>query len=58
MNRTNVEYIIGHGLGVSQSYYKPLERDVLADYLKAVDLLTINKDHKTRLLYYKSRWPS
>lgn len=53
MNRTNVEYIIGHGLGVSQSYYKPLERDVLADYLKAVDLLTINKDHKTATLLQK-----
>lgn len=47
MNRTNVEYIIGHNLGVSQSYYKPLERDVLADYLKAVDLLTIDNDRLT-----------
>jgi hypothetical protein len=47
MNRTNVEYIIGHGLGVSQSYYKPLERDVLADYLRAADLLTINNDKLT-----------
>ncbi len=35
MNRTNVEYLMGHSLGVSQSYFKPTEKDVLADYLKA-----------------------
>ena len=33
---------MGHDLGVSESYWKPTELDVLQDYLKAVDLLTIN----------------
>ena len=35
---------MGHDIGVSASYYKPTEREVLEDYLKAVDLLTINGD--------------
>lgn len=53
MNRTNVEYLMGHSLGISQSYYKPVERDVLADYLKAVDLLTIDNDNKSATLLQK-----
>jgi hypothetical protein len=42
MLRTNVEYLIGHSLGVSNSYYKPSEFELLTDYLKAVPSLTIN----------------
>jgi len=46
MKPINVEITMGHniGLGISASYYKPTEREVLEDYLKAVDLLTINGD--------------
>jgi hypothetical protein len=44
MLRTNVEYIIGHSLGVAQSYYRPTEHELLTDYLKAVPALTINED--------------
>jgi hypothetical protein len=43
MLRTNVECLIGHNIGISQSYYKPTERELLTDYLKAVPLLTINE---------------
>lgn len=53
MNRTNVEYLMGHSLGISQSYYKPVEKDVLADYLKAVDLLTIDSNDKSTTLLQK-----
>jgi hypothetical protein len=35
---------MGHDIGISESYYKPTEREVLEDYLKAVPLLTINSD--------------
>jgi hypothetical protein len=35
---------MGHDIGVSASYYNSTERVVLEDYLKAVDLLTINSD--------------
>jgi hypothetical protein len=44
MKPINVELTMGHDIGVSASYYKPTEREVLEDYLKAVDLLTINGD--------------
>jgi len=43
----NVEFLMGHSLGLSESYYKPQEHDVLQHYLKAVDLLTINDDKST-----------
>jgi len=44
MKPINVEITMGHDIGISASYYKPTEREVLEDYLKAVDLLTINSD--------------
>ena len=46
MNFINVEFLMGHSLGISDSYYKPAEKDVLADYVKSIDALTINKDQK------------
>ena len=42
MRPLNVEISLGHDIGLSDSYYKPTEKEVLEDYLKAVDLLTIN----------------
>ncbi len=44
MRPINVEITMGHDIGISASYYKPTEREVLEDYLKAVPLLTINGD--------------
>ena len=44
MRPINVEITMGHNIGLSASYYKPTENEVLEDYLKAVDLLTINND--------------
>ena len=48
MKPINVEITMGHDIGVSASYYKPTEHEVLQDYLKAIDLLTIN-DTKLKL---------
>ncbi|MGA7367781.1 MAG: hypothetical protein WBX01_01540 [Nitrososphaeraceae archaeon] len=42
MRPINVEITMGHNIGVSASYYRPTEREVLEDFLKAVDLLSIN----------------
>src|SRR5512145_177462 len=39
MKPINVEITMGHGIGVSASYYKPQESDILEDYL-----LTISND--------------
>jgi hypothetical protein len=44
MLAVNVELLLGHDLGLSSSYYKPREQDLLTDYLKAVPNLTIYKD--------------
>ena len=38
---------MGHDLGMSESYWRPRQDEVLEDYLKAVDLLTINYDNST-----------
>ena|ERR671914_291664 len=47
MRPINVEITMGHNVGVSASYYKPQAREVLEDYLKAVETLTINDDKLT-----------
>ena len=43
MKSINVEICMGHNIGVSKSYYKPTDMDLLADYLKAVEVLTMDK---------------
>jgi hypothetical protein len=45
MKPINVEITMGHNIGLSASYYKPKEKEVLEDYIKAVDLLTISNDN-------------
>jgi hypothetical protein len=48
MKPINVEITMGHNIGISSSYYKPTEKEVLEDYQKAVDLLTVNDDNRLR----------
>jgi hypothetical protein len=43
MKSINVELLLGHNIGISRSYYRPSEKELLEDYLKAVDSLTLNK---------------
>jgi len=47
MRPINVEMTMGHNIGLSDCYYRPTEKEILNDYLKAVDLLTINSDGTT-----------
>jgi hypothetical protein len=49
MRPANIELLMGHNIGISKSYYKPTEKDLLEDYLKAADLLTINEEYKLKL---------
>jgi hypothetical protein len=44
MKSLNVEILMGHDIGLADSYYKPSERELLEDYIKSVDLLTILND--------------
>ena len=46
MKPANVELLSGRDIGVSGSYYKPTEKELFDDYIKAIDLLTINEDKK------------
>jgi hypothetical protein len=47
MRPLNVELLMGHDSGISESYWRPSEQEVLQDYLKVVDNLTINTDKVT-----------
>jgi hypothetical protein len=42
--------LISHSIGISNSYYRPTENELLEDYLKAVDSLTINKTSNNKKL--------
>jgi hypothetical protein len=44
MKPINIEKLMNHSIGISDSYYRATETELLEDYLKAVDLLTINSD--------------
>jgi hypothetical protein len=45
MHHLNVELIMGHKTtGTQETYWRPTEEEVLEDYLKAVNLLTINNN--------------
>jgi hypothetical protein len=48
MKPINVETLMGHSTGISDSYYRPTENDLLDDYLKVVDQLMINDTRKLR----------
>lgn len=48
MKSINVELLLGHSIGVSNSYYRPAESDILEDYMihAAADALTIDPTQK------------
>ena len=48
MKSINIEILMGHSLGISDSYYRIPEMELLEDYLKAVDHLTINENNILR----------
>lgn len=37
-----------HSLGISDSYFKPTEAELLEEYLKAVPYLTINEENRLK----------
>jgi hypothetical protein len=45
MKPINVEVLMGHSTGISDSYYRATENELSEDYLKAVDFLTIDDKH-------------
>jgi hypothetical protein len=47
MKPINIEKLMNHSVGISDSYYRATENEILEDYLKAIDFLTINDDKLT-----------
>jgi integrase len=50
MKSINVEMCMGHNIGISKSYYKPTQKEMLEDYLKAAEVLSINSKKDNSLL--------
>jgi len=46
MKPINVEILMGHSTGISDSYYRPNENELLTDYLNAIPELTISKENR------------
>jgi hypothetical protein len=44
MKSLNVEILMGHDIGLADSYYKPSQQELLGDYIQSVDLLSIYQD--------------
>ena len=42
------EMLLGHKIGLASAYYKPTVQDMLREYLKAVNLLTINEENRLK----------
>ncbi len=42
------EMLLGHKIGLVSAYYKPTEQDMLKEYLKSVNLLTINEENRLK----------
>jgi len=47
MKPINIEKLMNHSVGISDSYYRATENEMLEDYLKAIDFITINDDKLT-----------
>jgi integrase len=59
MKPINIEILMNHSTGISDSYYRATETELLEDYLKAMDSLTINNQNRLQkqvaILSEKSR---
>jgi hypothetical protein len=42
------EMLLGHSIGLGNSYYRPHPEELLEEYLKAVDMLTINEENRLK----------
>jgi integrase len=46
MKPINIEKLMNHSIGISSSYYRATENELLEDYLKAVEVLTLSQENK------------
>jgi integrase len=43
------EMLLGHKIGLASCYYRPTEEEMLNEYKKAVDMLTISEENRLRI---------
>src|SRR5262249_34774595 len=48
MKPINTETLMNHSIGISDSYYRVTETELLDDYLKAIEHLTLNTEEKLK----------
>ncbi len=48
VDKTIREMLVGHSTGLDSAYYKPQDEEILQEYLKAIDALTINSENKLK----------
>ena len=46
MKSINIEILMGHSIGISDSYYKITQDDLLTEYLKASDYLMVSNENQ------------
>jgi len=49
INVVDKETLLGHSTGLDDKYYRPTGEEVLDEYQKAVDLLTINEENRLKI---------
>jgi integrase len=49
MKPINVETLMAHSVGISDSYYRPREAELLDEYLRVVDHLSISTENKLKI---------
>ena len=49
VNVTIKEMIMGHSVGLDDAYYRPNEKQLLAEYSKAINELTINEENRLKI---------
>src|SRR5206468_11051474 len=48
------EMLLGHKIGLASCYYRPTQEDMLNEYEKGIDNLTINEENRLKLKLEKS----
>jgi hypothetical protein len=48
IDKTIREMLVGHSTQLDAVYYKPQEEEILEEYLKAIDNLTISNDNRLK----------
>jgi integrase len=43
------EMLLGHKIGLASCYYRPSEEEMLAEYMKAINNLTINEENRLKM---------